>query len=190
VIPRRPLALASRSPQRRAILEQLGFDFTVVPSTYQERELPGLTPAQAALEHARGKAAGADAAGLVLGVDTVVDVDGRLLGKPVDERAAAAMVRQLAGRSHLVHSGLCVLAGRLEHTRLASTEVTFRRLDDSDVEWYVATDEWRGRAGGYAVQGVGAALVTRIAGDYTNVVGLPVAALLDLLAEAEQAVHC
>jgi septum formation protein len=190
VIPRRPLALASRSPQRRAILEQLGFDFTIVPSTYEEHELPGLTPAQAALEHARGKAAGADVAGRVLGVDTVVDIDGRLLGKPADEREAAGMLRRLAGREHLVHSGLSLVTGGLERTRLASTEVTFRPLDDDDLEWYVATGEWRGRAGGYAVQGVGAALVTRIAGDYTNVVGLPVAALLDLLAEAEQAVRC
>jgi septum formation protein len=190
VIPSRPLALASRSPQRRAILEQLGFDFTVVPSSYREHELGGLTPAQAALEHARGKAGGADAAGLVLGVDTVVDVDGRLLEKPVDGREAAAMLRRLAGRSHLVHSGLCLLTGGRELTRLASTEVTFRPLDDDDVSWYLATGEWQGRAGGYAVQGRGAALVTRIAGDYTNVVGLPVAALLDLLAEAEQAVRC
>jgi septum formation protein len=190
VIPHRPLALASRSPQRRAILEQLGLDFTIVPSTYRERELPGLTPAQAALEHARGKAAGAESGGLVLGVDTVVDVDGKPLGKPVDEREAAAMLRRLAGRSHLVHSGLCLLTGGRELTQLASTEVTFRPLGDDDVEWYLATGEWRDRAGGYAVQGVGAALVTRIAGDYTNVVGLPVAALLDLLAEAEQAVRC
>jgi septum formation protein len=190
VIPSSPLALASRSPQRRAILEQLGFDFTVVPSSYQEHELAGLTPAQAALEHARGKAAGAVAAGLVLGVDTVVDVDGRLLGKPADAPEAAGMLRRLAGRSHLVHSGMCLLTGGRELTRLASTEVTFRPLGDDDVEWYLATGEWRDRAGGYAVQGVGAALVTRIAGDYTNVVGLPVAALLDLLAEAEQAVRC
>lgn len=190
MIPRRPLALASRSPQRRAILEQLGFDFTIVPSTYEEHELRGLSPAQAALAHACGKAAGADNADLVLGVDTVVDVDGRLLGKPPDEREAAAMLRRLAGRSHLVHSGLCLLTGGRELTRLASTEVTFRPLGDDDVRWYLATCEWRGRAGGYAVQGVGAALVTRISGDYTNVVGLPVAALLDLLAEAEQAVRC
>ena len=190
MIPRRPLSLASRSPQRRAILEQLGIAFTIVESGYVERELPGLTPAEAAVEHARGKVAKAGDADLALGVDTVVDVDGSLLGKPADEAEAAAMLRLLGGRAHLVHSGLCLRVAGVVHTRLASTEVTFRPLRDGDIAWYVATGEWRGRAGGYAVQGKGAALVTRIAGDYSNVVGLPVAALLDLLGETEQAVHC
>jgi septum formation protein len=190
VIPAARLTLASRSPQRRAILEQLGLSFSVVESGYAERELPGLTPAQAALEHACGKAAGAGRDGRVLGVDTVVDVDGRLLGTPNDEQEARRMLHLLAGRTHLVHSGLCLLVEGTAHTRLASTEVEFRRLSDAAAAWYVATGEWRGRAGGYAVQGKGAALVTRIAGDYTNVVGLPVAALLDLLAETEQAVRC
>jgi septum formation protein len=190
VIPERPLALASRSPQRRAILEQLGFAFTVVESGYVERELPGLTPAQVAVEHARGKVAEVADVDRVLGVDTVVDVDGSLLGKPADEAEAAAMLRRLAGRTHLVHSGICLRVAGVARTRLASTDVTFRPLRDGDIAWYVATGEWRGRAGGYAVQGKGAALVTRVAGDYFNVVGLPVAALLDLLGETEQAVHC
>jgi septum formation protein len=190
VIPDRPLFLASRSPQRRAILEQLGLAFSVVESGYVERRLPGLTPAQAAVEHAQGKVAGAGDGDLVLGVDTVVDVDGDLLGKPADEAEAAAMLRLLGGRTHLVHSGLCLRSGGVAHTRLASTEVTFRPLRDGDIGWYVATGEWRGRAGGYAVQGKGAALVTHIAGDYSNVVGLPVAALMDLLGETEQAVRC
>jgi septum formation protein len=190
VIPERPLSLASRSPQRRAILEQLGFAFTVVGSGYVERELPGLTPAQVAVEHARGKVAEVGDGDLVLGVDTVVDVDGSLLGKPADEAEAAAMLGRLGGRTHLVHSGICLRAAGVTHTRLASTEVTFRSLRDGDIAWYVATGEWRGRAGGYAVQGKGAALVMRIAGDYSNVVGLPVAALMDLLGETEQAVHC
>ncbi len=190
MIPASRLSLASRSPQRRAILEQLGFSFEVVESDYVERDLPGLTPAQSALEHALGKATGARLGGVVLGVDTVVDVDGRLLGKPAGEAEASGMLRLLGGRTHLVHSGLCLLVDGTAHTRLASTEVEFRPLSDDDAGWYVATGEWRGRAGGYAVQGKGAALVTRIAGDYTNVVGLPVAALLDLLAETEQAVRC
>jgi septum formation protein len=189
VISARRLSLASRSPQRRAILAQLGFDFAVVESSYREHDLPG-TPAEVALAHAWGKAGGAPAAELVLGVDTVVDVDGVLLGKPADEAEAAAMLRQLAGRSHAVHSGICLLSGGVPRQRLATTEVSFRPLSDSDLAWYLATEEWRDRAGGYAVQGRGAALVTRIAGDYTNVVGLPVAALLDLLGAAGETVHC
>jgi septum formation protein len=184
VIPAGPLLLASRSPQRRAILEQLGFAFSVIESGYVERALLGVSPAQAAVEHALGKVAGAGDGDLVLGVDTVVDVDGRVLGK------AASMLRLLSGRTHLVHSGICLRASGVMHTRLASTEVSFRPLLDGDVAWYVATGEWRGRAGGYAVQGKGAALVVSISGDYTNVVGLPVAALLDLLSETEQAVRC
>ncbi len=187
--PARPLSLASRSPQRRAILEQLGFDFAVVESSYREHHLPG-TPAEVALTHARGKAGGAPAAELVLGVDTVVDVDGVLLGKPADRAEAAVMLRQLAGRSHHVHSGVCLLAGGVARERLATTEVSFRPLSDHDLAWYLATEEWRGRAGGYAVQARGAALVTRIVGDYTNVVGLPVAALLDLLGETGEIVRC
>jgi septum formation protein len=190
VIPERPLLLASRSPQRRAILEQLGFAFAVVESGYVEQPLSELTPAQSAVEHARGKVAEASDGDLVLGVDTVVDVDGKLLGKPAEEAEAAAMLRLLGGRTHLVHSGVCLRVAGVAHTRLASTEVTFRALRDDDIAWYVATGEWRGRAGGYAVQGKGAALVTRIAGDYSNVVGLPVAALIDVLRETGQAVHC
>jgi septum formation protein len=190
VIPGRPLLLASRSPQRRAILDQLGLAFTVIESGYAERALPGVSPAQAAVEHALGKVAGAGDGDLVLGVDTVVDVDDRLLGKPAGEAEASSMLRLLSGRTHLVHSGICLRVSGVSHTRLASTEVTFRPLLDDDVAWYVATGEWRGRAGGYAVQGKGAALVVSISGDYTNVVGLPVAALLDLLSETEQAVRC
>jgi septum formation protein len=190
VIPAGPLLLASRSPQRRAILDQLGFAFTAIASVYVERELPGVPPAQAAAEHALGKVSGAGDGDLVLGVDTVVDVDGSLLGKPAGEVEAASMLRLLSGRTHLVHSGICLRVSGVAHTRLATTEVTFRPLPDGDVAWYVATGEWRGRAGGYAVQGKGAALVTSISGDYTNVVGLPVAALLDLLSETGQAVRC
>ncbi len=118
----------------------------------------------------------------VLGVDTVVVVDGAIYGKPADAAAARAMLAVLSGREHLVVSGLCVArAGEQPQTTSATTRVRFRALGDALLDWYVGTGEWRERAGGYAIQGRGAALVTAIEGDYLNVVGLPVAALLELL---------
>ncbi|MDE3133467.1 MAG: septum formation protein Maf [Acidobacteriota bacterium] len=178
--------LASGSPQRRAILEQLGVEFTVVVTGAEELEEG---PAEGvAVENATRKArlvasgqrAGGDAETIV-GVDTVVALDGRLYGKPADRERAAATLRALAGRSHRVLSGLCVLEGGRERTALAVTDVSFRPLSAAAIDWYLDTDEWQGRAGGYAIQGRGAALVESIRGDYLNVVGLPVARLLDLL---------
>jgi septum formation protein len=178
-----PIVLASRSPQRRAILAQLGAEFAVVEPDYVEDDPAGASPQELVVAHARGKARSV-AGRTVLGVDTTVAIDGRSLAKPADEHEAGEWLRLLSGRRHTVHSGLCLRVGGREEVRLASTDVRFRVLDDRDVDWYVGTGEWRERAGGYAVQGVGAALVERIEGDYTNVVGLPVAALLDAVARA------
>jgi septum formation protein len=141
-------------------------------------------PAEVARENAVRKAravAGGAAAATVLGVDTVVAVDGAVFGKPADETQATAMLRALAGRTHEVLSGLCVIDRDGERSGVASTAVTFRELDDAAVARYVATGEWRDRAGGYAIQERGAVLVRRISGDYLNVVGLPVALLVQLL---------
>jgi len=175
-----PLLLASRSPQRRAILAMLGIRFQVVTPDYDEYELTG-TPEQIAVTHARGKAASV-AGELVLGVDTIVVIGGRVLGKPSAEERAREYLGLLSGRTHEVHSGLCLRAGEAEHVRHAVTGVTFAPLDAADVDWYIASGEWRERAGGYAVQGLGAALVRSIDGDYQNVVGLPVPALIDAMA--------
>jgi septum formation protein len=117
----------------------------------------------------------------VLGVDTIVVLDGAVFGKPGDASAARAMLDRLSGREHEVVSGICVVEGGEERTACATTRVRFRALDRATLDWYVATGEWEGRAGGYAIQGRGAALVAEIEGDYLNVVGLPVAALLELL---------
>ena len=194
------MILASGSPQRRAILEQLGVSFTVVVPEVEE--LTAGTPEQVAIENAQRKASaiatGQRASGktessgplgppasndgeAVLGVDTLVALDGRLYGKPADRGEAAATLRALAGRSHRVVSGVCVIEGGRERIAAAVTEVRFRQLDDAALAWYLETSEWRGRAGGYAIQGRGAALVDSIDGDYLNVVGLPVATLLGLL---------
>ena len=177
-----PLLLASRSPQRRAILAMLGVDFEVVEPAYDEPPLSG-EPGEIAVTHARAKAASVDGR-CVLGVDTLVAVEGRVLGKPAGEEEAREYLTLLSGRTHTVHSGLCLRLDGVEHVRHAATDVTFAALEPSDVDWYLGTGEWRDRAGGYAVQGRGAALVRSIAGDYQNVVGLPVAALIDVMAVA------
>jgi septum formation protein len=149
-------------------------DFRVEPADVEE--LPTGDPIEVAKENARRKAAaiGAHPPEIVLGVDTVVALDGRIYGKPRDERDAAATLRALGGRTHEVVSGLAIG----DEVTAEVTRVTFRTVTDEVLQWYVATGEWRNRAGGYAIQGSGAALVTAIDGDYLNVVGLPVAQLL------------
>jgi septum formation protein len=174
--PAPPLVLASRSPQRRAILEQLRIPFEVVAPDYEEH---GDGP----LEHAAGKARSVDGGERpVLGVDTVVICGGTVLGKPGDAAEAEQMLETLAGKTHEVVSGLCLRTPAWEELHSETTAVTFRPLTARDIASYLATDEWRERAGSYAIQGIGAGLVERIEGDYLNVVGLPAALLIRLLA--------
>ena len=171
--------LASRSPQRRAILEQLGVDFRVSPADVDE--LTDGEPRAVVVENALRKAravARAEPDARVLGVDTDVVLDGRIFGKPGDEGEAASVLRRLSGRTHEVWSGLALIDGEDERTAVAVTRVRFRSLGDSDLRWYLDGGEWRDRAGGYAIQGRGAALVESIEGDFWNVVGLPVPELL------------
>ncbi len=183
-------------------------DFEVRPAAVEE--LTDGDPAQVALENARRKAraiageawgagrrvaeegragerpalAGVRRAGerpaLVLGVDTLVALDGRIYGQPADEDAARATLRALAGATHTVVSGLVLASRSGERSGVEETAVTFRELDDAAIDWYLATGEWRRRAGAYAIQERGAALAARIEGDYSNVVGLPLGLLLDL----------
>jgi septum formation protein len=176
VSPAPPLILASQSPQRRAILEQLRLPFEVVVPAYEEH---GDDP----VEHAAGKARSVDGGDRpVLGVDTVVVCDARVLGKPSDAAEAEQMLETLAGKTHEVVSGLCLRTPAWEELHAETTRVTFRPLTARDIATYLATQEWENRAGGYAIQGVGAGLVGRIEGDYLNVVGLPAALLIRLLA--------
>jgi septum formation protein len=172
-----PLILASTSPQRRAILTQLRIPFQVVAPDFHEA--PGTSP----LERAIGKARSVDGGDLpVLGVDTEVLLDGELLGKAADETEAEAMLESLAGRTHEVVSGLCLRTLAWEESYEETTLVTFRTLTPRDLAHYVADGEWEGRAGAYAIQGRGASLVERIEGDFLNVVGLPAALLVRVLA--------
>jgi septum formation protein len=170
------LILASTSPQRRVILEQLRIPFEVVAPAYEEE--PGGDP----VEHAAGKARSVDGGErVVLGVDTVVSCNGELLGKPRDASDAERMLEALSGSTHEVVSGLCLRTPAWEELRRETTRVTFRELTPRDLGHYLASGEWEGRAGSYAIQGFGANLVERIEGDYLNVVGLPGALLVRLL---------
>jgi septum formation protein len=181
------LVLASRSPQRKLLLEQLGIPFRIVVSEHDEGTRDG-DPAHTVQQNARGKAEDVLASvdlrpgELVLGVDTVVVSGGEILGKARDEAEAAQYVRRLAARRHEVFSGLYLTSRKLALASHAVTGVTFRSFTDAEVDAYIACGEWRDRAGAYAIQGIGSALVRRVDGDYFNVVGLPVAELLRLLA--------
>jgi septum formation protein len=184
-----PLVLASGSPQRRALLERLGVPFAIRVSDASELEQGD--PAAVAVENALRKARGAHLDGAreaVLGCDTIVVLDGVIYGKPADARAARATIEALAGRTHEVLSGVAMLLGNagseaVERTALARTAVTFRELDGSLLDWYVGTGEWRGRSGGYAIQGEGAKLAVALEGEEENVVGLPLATVIALCPE-------
>jgi septum formation protein len=179
VPPSPPLILASTSPRRRAILEQLGVPFVVVPPAYEEAD-------EDPVAHAVGKARSVEGAGRdqpVLGCDTEVLCGGRVYGKPENEAAAEEMLESLSGRTHEVVSGLALVTPAWEEVRREVTLVTFRALTPRDLAHYLASGEWEGRAGAYAIQGLGASLVERIEGDYLNVVGLPAVLLVRLLAE-------
>ena len=180
------LILASTSPQRRAILEQLAIPFDVVAPDYVEDDEALATDRHKAIElvreHALGKARSVHVSGRVtLGVDTTVVLDGQAYAKPADRADAARMLGVLSGRTHTVVSGLCLLGADDDVMAHELTDVTFRPLTAESVASYVASGEWEGRAGAYAIQGLGGRLVERIEGDYLNVVGLPGALLVSVL---------
>lgn len=187
--------LASRSPRRQEILGWLGVDYEVVEPDVEELTA-GMDPEGLVVANARLKAlAGMEALGeggpdaVVLGVDTDVFVDGEMLGQPGDRAAAEERLRRLSGRSHQVLSGVCLLGPRArgipsapprERSGVARSRVRFRELDEGLLDVYLGSGEWRGRAGGYAIQGLGSVLVEKVEGDFSNVVGLPIRLLLEL----------
>jgi len=176
------LVLASTSPQRRAILEQLAIPFDVVSPDYVEDDPPDAEPTELVRRHAEGKARSVHTDGrITLGVDTTVVLDGRVYAKAADDAEAASMLHELSGRTHTVVSGLCLLGAGDDVIAHELTDVTFRLLTAETVAAYIATGEWKGRAGGYAIQGLGGRLVERLDGDYLNVVGLPGALLVSVL---------
>lgn len=181
------LVLASASPRRADLLRDAGYTFVVVPTGADESVAPGTPPAMAAVELAvrKARAAPVSADDIVLAADTLLDLDGLILGKPEDAADARRILAMLAGRDHWVCTGVCVRRAETEWTGLAQTRVTFRALSAHDIEDYVATGEPFGKAGAYAVQGkAGRALVASVQGPVDNVIGLPMDVVRRLLAEA------
>lgn len=185
------LVLASASPRRREILSALGIDYVAVEPDVEE--IQAGRPEDVVLENARRKAraglADSSADTVVMGADTEVVMEARVLGKPSGEREARELLEALSGRTHTVLTGV-VLLGPLakggevaERSGVARSEVAFRELDPATLEIYIGSGEWRGRAGAYAIQGLGSILIERLEGDFSNVVGLPVPLLIELAPE-------
>jgi len=182
------LVLASASPRRAELLTAAGFSFRVVPADVDETPRPDELPEAYALRVARDKAATVfqrcrESGEPILAADTVVAVEGRILGKPNDSADARRMVRLLSGAVHDVHTAVVIRTSSAELAEVVTTRVRFRRLDDREIEWYVASGEPEGKAGGYAIQGRAARFVDRIEGSWSNVVGLPIADVYRLLKE-------
>jgi len=173
------LILASSSPRRRELLERLGVEFTVAPADIDETPHNGETPEAYVARVAAGKAEAIAARhpdALVLGADTTVVLDETILGKAADAAEATRMIESLAGRSHRVLTGTCLLIpDGTSVRRIAETTVIFRPLDAAEIARYVASGEWEGKAGAYGAQGIAAAYITSIHGSYSNVIGLPLA---------------
>lgn len=190
------MILASQSPRRRELLGQMGFSFTVRPAKGEELPHPELTPAQLVEELARQKAlevsAEAEADDVVVAADTVVAIDGKVLGKPHDKVHAAQMLSALSGREHTVYTGVAVKRGETLLVEHEATQVRFRPLTEREIDLYIQTGEPMDKAGSYGIQGYGALLVEGIRGDYFNVVGLPICRLGRMLAQVgeDALAHC
>ncbi len=178
------LILASQSPRRQELLKRITPDFVVAPAAIDERALPQAEPATyvQTLAQAKGRAVAAlHPQATVVAADTMVAYQGQLLGKPKDRQDAAAMLTRLSGQTHQVHTGLFVHTPTAEQVTVVTTAVTFWPLTPTDIEAYLATNEYQDKAGAYGIQGAGALLAKAIAGDYYNVVGLPISTLARLL---------
>ena len=181
------MILASGSPRRVELLRAAGFVFEVRPPGVDERVLPGEDPAAHVIRLAREKAQQAGCGHpdtVVLAADTVVVIDGLVLGKPADDEDAVAMLRRLSGRTHDVLTGVAVCANGATSAALERTAVRVVPLSEADIAWYVSTGEPRDKAGAYAIQGLASRFVDRIEGSYSNVVGLPVALVSQMLKNA------
>lgn len=181
-----PLILASGSPRRRYLLKQAGLTFTVIVGTFDERSVPPAPPRQYVRTLAVAKANEISQKfphSWVIGADTIVSIDGRILGKPASDGEARNMLQRLSGRTHVVHTGYCIC--RRSDDRLFAntikTEVRLKTLTADEITWYIQTREPFDKAGAYAIQGLGTFLVKSIAGSYTNVVGLPVCEVIEIL---------
>lgn len=189
----RKIILASASPRRRELLNQIGLKFEVIPS-HKDEVIGDKAPAEAVMALAEGKAGdiydqicsdGREDDVLVIGADTVVAIDHLILGKPEDEAHALDMLRRLQGKTHQVYTGVCLITKESRQTFYEKTDVTMYPAEDEDLKSYISTGEPMDKAGSYGIQGLGAVLVREIHGDYNNVVGLPVAGIWQRLSGDE-----
>ena len=182
------LILASSSPRRSYLLDQAGLTFTVIPSSFDENSVSLSTPEIYVKALAEAKAADVSKAypeSWVIGADTIVVIDGKILGKPDSKEQARTMLKSLSGKTHQVHTGYCICCRAKERTfsNTVKTDVLFKNLADNEIEWYINTSEPFDKAGAYAIQGLGTFIVKSIKGSYTNVVGLPVCEVIEFLIE-------
>ena len=180
------MILASKSPRRSYLLKQAGLTFDVIPGNFDETTIPETIPLEYVKTLSRAKAeeiAVQYPESWVIGADTIVVIDDTILGKPKERASARAMLHQLSGKTHQVHTGFTIrhLQSDCRITHCVSTDVTFKTLTTDEIEWYVNCDEPFDKAGAYAIQGLGTFLVRRINGSYTNVVGLPVCEVIEIL---------
>ena len=182
--------LASQSPRRRELLRAAGIAFRVVVPHVEERWITAPRGRYADLVRraalAKASAVAGRERGLVLAADTIVVCEGEILGKPADEAEARRMLRKLSGRRHRVYTGVALVKGSRRVVGYERTEVVFRELSKKQIDWYVSTGEPMDKAGSYAIQGTGAALIRAVRGCYTNVIGLPLPRVLDMLAEFQR----
>lgn len=180
------IVLASASPRRQELLTQIGVRFDVRIPDVDESPSDGEEPVEYVrrLASAKAEAVTASPDELIIAADTTVDVGSVILGKPLDDVDATAMLRRLSGRTHHVHTGVAVRLGDQEFVEVCTTAVTFIELDETTVDWYVSTGEPIGKAGSYAIQGAGAVLVSSIDGSVSNVIGLPLHLVVELAAFA------
>jgi septum formation protein len=181
-----PLILASGSPRRRSLLEQAGLNFTVIPGNFDEKSVEITTPGNYVQILARSKAmniAKHYPQNWIIGADTIVLINGKILGKPESTARARHMLRLLSGATHQVYTGYCICCKAKKRTFSDNviTDVLFKHLTDDEIEWYINTDEPFDKAGGYALQGLGTFMIKSINGSYTNVVGLPICEVIDFL---------
>ncbi|MGD8263426.1 MAG: Maf family protein [Desulfobacterales bacterium] len=183
------LILASKSPRRRYLLKQAGLEFSVIPSSFDESSVSLSTPDSFVRRIAEGKAKDMSEKypdSWIIGADTVVVIDKKILGKPGSRTEARSMLSHLNGKTHRVLTGYCIRCKAINYSLSATvqTDVCFKTLSEKEIDWYISTGEPFDKAGAYAIQGIGAFLVKRINGSYTNVVGLPVCEIVDVLINA------
>ena len=182
------IVLASRSPRRVELLHRLVSDFIVMPADLDETPHPHEDPVayvrRLALQKARAVYLASEATSVVVGADTTVDLNGDILGQPIDDDDARRMLQLLSGTTHRVHTGVAVVSNRGEQVNVVSSDVTFMPISPQMLAWYIGTGESAGKAGSYAIQGHGSALVAMASGSMSNIIGLPLAETATLLVSA------